>query len=202
MVDVQVDFCEGGSLAVSGGNAVAEGIARYLTVHRDRYSMLIATRDFHEVTSDNGGHFPAVGEEPDFESTWPAHCLQGTAGAAFHPALAQTWAVGATHILKGLGIPAYSGFDGAEYLGDLPTGLDLVSVLRRQQVTEVHVVGLATDHCVKATAMDARVEHGYPTTVLRDLCAGVEATGTERALAVMQGAGILIWDSADLTAVS
>ncbi len=119
-----------------------------------------------------------------------------------HPAIAQTWALEATHIRKGIGIPAYSGFDGAEYAGDLPTGLDLVAVLRSQQVTDVHVVGLATDHCVKATAMDACVEHGYPTTVLRDLCAGVDVRGTEQALEVMLGAGIRIADSADLTTLS
>lgn len=104
IVDVQNDFCEGGSLAVEGGAAVATAISDHVTAHRSDYAHIVATRDFH---LDPGAHFS---DEPDYVDTWPPHCVIGTPGADFHPnlALAPIEAV----FSKGRESAAYSGFEG------------------------------------------------------------------------------------------
>lgn len=177
IVDVQLDFCEGGSLAVAGGSSVA---ARINALSRDAgtYDQVVATRDYHV---DPGGHFSA---DPDFVDSWPAHCVVGTAGAAFHPALdvAPIRAVFA----KGAHRAAYSGFEGAE-----PGGAGLAEWLRARRVTGVDVVGIATDHCVRATALDG-ARHGFTTTVLTEFCAGVAPETTARAIAAMRASGVRV----------
>jgi nicotinamidase/pyrazinamidase len=166
IVDVQNDFCEGGSLAVEGGADVARRIDATTTA---AYDVVVATQDFHV---DPGEHF----EE------WPVHCLAGTAGADFHPDL-DTTPVRAV-FRKGRDRAAYSGFEGAT--GD---GTSLDDYLHEHGVTEVDVVGLATDHCVRATALDA-AGAGYTTRVLLDLCAGVAPDTTDAALAELEGASV------------
>ena len=143
IVDVQNDFCEGGSLAVSGGAEVARSIGAYLAgLDRDRYAHIVATQDHHV---DPGSHFSAA---PDYVGTWPPHCVAGTLGSDFHPSLdpAGFEAV----FRKGAHSAAYSGFEGAD-----ADGVPLAAWLSERGVTAVDVAGIATDHCVRATATDA-----------------------------------------------
>jgi nicotinamidase/pyrazinamidase len=174
IVDLQLDFCEGGSLAVAGGAAVAERISAHLAA--GGFDEVVATRDYH---IDPGAHFSA---EPDFALSWPPHCVAGTAGAAFHPALD----VGPLRAVfsKGEYSAGYSGFEGSE-----PGGTGLADWLRARGVDRVDVVGLATDHCVRATALDAR-RAGFETRVLLDLTAGVAPESTAAALDELRAAGV------------
>jgi len=176
IVDVQNDFCEGGSLAVTGGAAVAAGISGALT--NGPWEHVVATKDFH---IDPGAHF---GDPPDFVDSWPRHCVVGTGGADFHPALA-TGRIEAV-FRKGEHAAAYSGFEGHD-----DDGTGLADWLRTREVTQVDVVGIATDHCVRATALDAARE-GFQTTVLVDLTAGVAPATTEAALREMKAAGVTL----------
>jgi nicotinamidase/pyrazinamidase len=178
VVDVQNDFCEGGSLAVTGGAAVAAAISARLRTGGDRWDHVVATRDHHV---DPGAHFS---EHPDFVHTWPPHCRTGTPGASFHPELdvAPIEAV----FDKGRFTAAYSGFEGRT-----PAGAALRDWLAERGVTEVDVVGIATDHCVRATALDA-AGAGFATTVLLDLCAGVAPDSTDRALTELRAAGVTV----------
>ncbi len=189
IVDVQVDFCEGGSLAVAGGNKVADDIYRLLIDEHD-YDVIVATRDWHKWDDSNGDHI-ALDGNPDYVNTWPAHCVRGTTGADFHPDIAtlvRTGIVGAV-VSKGMGEPAYSGFQGTSFVfGDV---LTLDEILSNNLVTSVDIVGLATDHCVLATALDAR-RNGYRTRVLLGLCAGVAPETTQAAIEAMRAAGVTV----------
>jgi nicotinamidase/pyrazinamidase len=180
IVDVQNDFTEGGALAVDGGAAVAARITDHLARHRRDYDLVVASRDWHDGDNDNGGHF-APGE-PDFLDTWPVHCVAGTAGADYHPALA----VGDVdaHVRKGQGRPAYSAFEGV-----LDDGEPLAALLAERKVTDIDVVGIATDHCVRASALDAAAT-GAHVRVLTDLVAGVAEASSAAALAELRAAGI------------
>lgn len=183
IVDVQNDFCEGGSLGVDGGAAVAANVSSYLRDHRSQYDIVVATRDWH---IDPAGHFSPT---PDFVDTWPAHCVADTPGAAFHAGLDS--AVRFTDqidaiVSKGHYTPAYSGFEGRT-----DDGAELASMLKARGVTEVDVVGIATDHCDRATALDGRKE-GFEVRLLLPLCAGVAPDTTTAALAEMAAAGVTI----------
>lgn len=181
IVDVQNDFTEGGALAVTGGAAVAQGITAHLVAHADRYSAVLASRDWHEGDSDNGGHFAV---EPDFVDSWPVHCVAGTDGARFHPAL-DTARID-VQILKGQGRPSYSAFEGTTEAGE-----ELGAVLAERGVTALDVVGLATDHCVRASALDAR-RAGLEVRVLEDLVAGVSEEASAAALRELTEAGVRV----------
>jgi nicotinamidase/pyrazinamidase len=174
VVDVQNDFCEGGSLPVAGGAAVAAAISAHLA--RGGYDHVVATRDYH---IDPGAHFSAT---PDFVTSWPVHCVTGTPGASFHPSLDidRIEAV----FSKGAHAAAYSGFEGSNV-----EGRTLAEWLRAFEVDTVDVVGLATDHCVRATALDAASD-GFATTVLLDLTAGVNASTVDSAVAELRAAGV------------
>jgi len=174
IVDVQNDFCEGGSLAVAGGAEVAGRISEHIRVHGDEYAAMVATADWHD---DPGAHFS---DSPDFVDTWPAHCRVGTDGALFHPAAEPAFEHVEAIFRKGLHSAAYSGFEGITVEAD--KRVPLAEWLRDRAIEAVDVVGIATDHCVRATALDA-AEEGFETTVLLDLTAGVAAETTERALA-------------------
>jgi nicotinamidase/pyrazinamidase len=184
VVDVQNDFCEGGSLAVPGGAQVAHDIAEVL--HQwtlqgpgaPEYDHVVATKDHHV---DPGAHWS---KEPDFVDSWPVHCRVGTDGEAFHPNLdPQPFDA---IFLKGEHAAAYSGFEGSTTRG---TGL--ADWLRRHEVTDVDVVGIATDYCVRQTALDA-AGNGLRTRVLPDLCAGISPPTTDAALAALRRAGVTI----------
>lgn len=181
VVDVQNDFCEGGSLAVAGGADVAAAVTELIgQAGGSGYQHVVATRDHHIAP---GGHFST---NPDFAHSWPAHCVAGTEGVGFHPNFAPAVASGAIDAVfdKGAYAAAYSGFEGAD-----ENGVRLADWLRARDVSEVDVVGIATDHCVRATAVDA-VREGFRTQVLLDLTAGVAAETTERALEEMREAGV------------
>ncbi len=186
VVDVQRDFCEGGALAVAGGAEVARRITGWVAAHRDRYEAVLATRDEHE---DPGSHFAPPGQEPDYQETWPVHCVAGTPGAELHPDLA----VSPDAVFsKGRWAPAYSGFDGSA-----PSGETLAEWLRGRGIEAVHVAGIATDYCVSATARDAK-EAGLHTTVLADLTVGVDPERSAASLAALAEAGITITSSSEV----
>src|SRR5205823_4194767 len=142
VVDVQNDFCEGGSLAVDGGAAVAERITAYMRDHARDYDVVVATRDYHR---DPGAHFS---DDPDYRESWPPHCVIGSEGAAFHPALDASRF--AAVFSKGLDSAAYSGFEGRSGSGEA-----LGEYLTERGVDRVDVAGIATDYCVVSTALDA-----------------------------------------------
>jgi nicotinamidase/pyrazinamidase len=179
IVDVQNDFCEGGSLAVEGGAEVARAITELLAdpVRRADYDHIVATKDYH---IDPGAHFS---DEPDYRDSWPPHCVVGSAGVDFHPAFDPASVEAVFH--KGHYSAAYSGFEG--YHAD--DGTTLTDWLRARDVDEVDVVGIATDYCVKATAADAATA-GYTTRVLLDLTAGVSPTTTAEAVEALRAAGV------------
>jgi len=184
VVDVQNDFCEGGSLPVKGGADVAHEIGVMLhhwslkDPKAPPYDVAVATRDHHV---DPGAHFSG---DPDFEHSWPPHCVVGTDGEAFHPNL-DPQPFDAV-FLKGEHAAAYSGFEGRTTEGD-----DLARWLKKNEVTHVDVCGIATDYCVRATALDA-VRNGFDTTVLTAMCAGVAPGSSADAVAEMRDAGIHI----------
>ncbi len=175
IVDVQNDFCEGGSLAVAGGAAVARAISDYLAGGPD-YARVVATKDFHV---DPGSHFS---DHPDYAASWPPHCVAGTPGADFHPNL-DTSAVEAI-FRKGAHTAAYSGFEGAD-----DDGTPLADWLRGHGVDEVDVAGIATDYCVRATAADA-AQAGFATRVLLNLTAGVAPESTAKAIEDLRAGGV------------
>ena len=176
VVDVQRDFCEGGSLAVAGGAAVAERIGALLgSAHG--FDHVVATRDHH---IDPGGHFSAT---PDYLDSWPVHCVADTPGAELHPSLvaSQFEAV----FDKGEYAAAYSGFEGRS------DGVSLADWLVDHRVTKVVVCGIATDHCVRATALDA-VRDGFATTVLLDYTAAVSPDRLSAVLDELNAAGVVV----------
>ncbi|WP_347353059.1 isochorismatase family protein [Intrasporangium sp.] len=182
IVDVQNDFCEGGSLAVAGGADVAGAIAGLVQRHGDGYDHVVATADWH---IDPGEHFSPT---PDYVTSWPVHCVADSPGAGFHPNL--TPALGHVEAVfrKGQYAAAYSGFEGR---GDDAAGSTLAAWLHAHGVGRVDVVGIATDHCVRATALDAQRE-GFDTRVLLALTAGVARATTDAALGQLEQAGVAL----------
>ncbi len=183
VVDVQNDFCEGGALAVEGGHAVAASITGLVGSERSgAYQQVVASKDWH---IDPGGHFAAPGTDPDFVTSWPVHCAAGTPGAAFSPALE----VAMDEVfLKGQYGSGYSSFEGVASSSE---DVGLRDWLVERGVEAVDVVGLATDHCVRATAL-AAVAEGFDTSVLLEHCAGVAADSTAAAVTEMAAAGVTI----------
>lgn len=181
VVDVQNDFCEGGSLPVAGGSEVAASITDLVAESTAGYAHVVATRDHH---IDPGGHFSAA---PDFATSWPVHCVAGTEGVGFHPNFAPTVTSGAIEAVfdKGAYAAAYSGFEGVD-----EHGVSLGDWLRQRGVTEVDVVGIATDHCVRATALDA-VAAGFTVRVLLDKTAAVAPDTLAKALTEFEDAGVV-----------
>ncbi len=177
IVDVQNDFCEGGSLAVTGGAAVARAISEHVAAGPG-YGHVVATKDFHV---DPGAHFS---DHPDYAASWPPHCVAGTTGSDFHPGL-DTGAVEAV-FLKGAHAAAYSGFEGAD-----EAGTPLADWLRARGVDEVDVAGIATDYCVHATAADA-ARAGFTTQVRLELTAGVAPASTATAIEDLRGQGVTL----------
>lgn len=184
IVDVQNDFCEGGALPVTGATAVAREISRYVdsSAGRARYDHVVATQDWH---IDPGPHFSA---QPDYQTSWPPHCLAASPGADLHPAL-RTDRIEAV-FRKGAHSAGYSGFEGVD-----DDGTSLGEWLHRHSVGSVEVVGVATDHCVRRTAEDA-IREGFVTAVRTHLTAGVSPASTATALAEMRSAGIDLVEAA------
>jgi nicotinamidase/pyrazinamidase len=180
VVDVQNDFCEGGALAVAGGAAVAGKIGKFL--ESTRYDLVVASRDWHDADNNNSGHFADSGVEPNYKTNWPVHCVAETNGAQYHPNL-NTEAIG-EHIFKGQGQNGYSIYEGIT-----KSGQSFEELLRAHQIDEVDVVGIATDHCVLASALDSK-SHGLRVRVISSLTAGVSEVTTEAAIDRMIDSGI------------
>ncbi|MDV8146382.1 isochorismatase family protein [Arthrobacter sp. B10-11] len=207
IVDVQNDFCEGGSLAVKGGAEVAAAISEYVDAHHGQFDHIVATQDWH---IEPGPHFS---ENPDFVDSWPPHCVAGTPGAELHPDLDTEYIQ--AYFRKGQFTAAYSGFEGILAPEDeVPTGdrkpgalqlpedaealtagsfadedaIGLDDWLQSHDVEDVVIMGLATDYCVMATALDA-VQAGYSVTVVKNLTAGI-APDLEDAYAEMELGGV------------
>ena len=181
LVDVQNDFCEGGSLAVEGGAEVAGRISDYVADRGGRYDLIVASRDWHV---DPGDHFS---DHPDFRDSWPPHCVAGTRGAEFHPNFRPTRLDGVFD--KGAYAAAYSAFEAVD-----DQGHSLEQFLRDHGVARLDLAGLATDYCVRWTTLDA-VKAGFEARVLTDLVAGVNPDGTDTALREMADAGVELTSS-------
>jgi nicotinamidase/pyrazinamidase len=181
IVDLQNDFCEGGSLAVAGGAEVARRVSEHVVAHHEEYAAIVATADWHE---DPGAHFST---DPDFVDSWPAHCRVGSDGALFHPAAEPAFEHVQAIFRKGHHSAAYSGFEGFTVEADRKVAL--ADWLRDRAIEQVDVVGIATDHCVRATALDS-ADEGFETTVLLDLTAAVAPDTTKAALAELAAAGV------------
>ncbi|MFG2322084.1 isochorismatase family protein [Streptomyces sp. NPDC048568] len=181
VVDVQNDFCEGGSVPVAGGALVAVKVRDLAGRAAEAgYQYVVATRDHH---IDPGDHFS---DTPNFKTSWPVHCVAGTQGSDFHPDFLPAVHAGALDAVfyKGAYEAAYSGFEGAD-----EEGTGLTAWLREHGVTTVDVVGIATDHCVKATALDAAAA-GFTTRVLLDLTAGVHHDTIQQARDELSQVGV------------
>lgn len=183
IVDVQQDFCEGGSLGVAGGEAVAAGITDFLEAAAEKggYDLIVASRDWHV---EPGSHFAPPGTEPDYVDSWPVHCVAGSEGAAWHPDLHLP--EGTVVVSKGEREGAYSGFE-----GNTDDGRTLEEVLRDHDIEGVDVVGIATSYCVRATALDS-VKAGFRTRILAPLTTDVDPGATYRTLEKLRRAGVTI----------
>lgn len=186
IVDVQNDFTEHGALGVSGGDEVAVRISRFLSQHAGEYALIVASRDWHDAENDNGGHFAAG--EPDFVDTWPVHCVAGTFGAEYDEGFDTS--VVTHHLKKGQGKPAYSLFEGVA-----DDGTTAAQLLAEHGIIDIDVVGIATDYCVRASALDA-IDHGRRVRVFTDLIAGVHPDSSATALAEIAHAGGVLTESA------
>lgn len=180
VVDVQNDFVEGGSLACAGGRELAGRIAAHVA-GLDPAVLVVASRDDHAPGSSNGGHISA---HPDFVDSWPPHCIHGTAGQEYVDALASSRRD--VEVLKGQGRPAYSAFEGVS-----AEGKSLETVLHDAGVRELDICGIATDYCVRASALDA-ARLGFRPRLLTHLCVGVNGESTARALDEMSRACVLM----------
>jgi nicotinamidase/pyrazinamidase len=184
VVDPQPDFFEDGPLPIAGATATAQRIRDYLSARGATFDVAIVTQDWHVSP---GEHWSAT---PNYESTWPVHCAADSTGAQIHKSLANVQWDAVIH--KGAREGAYSGFEGQSL-----DGTPLTEILSNRSVRHVTVVGFATDHCVKATALDARAL-GLDVSVALDLCAGVTPETTRLAITEMRDAGITIAQSSEL----
>lgn len=178
VVDIQKDFCEGGNLAVAGGNKVAGLVSSRLMPAWPLYPVVALTRDWHIAP---GNHF-AIYEEPDYKTSWPVHCVAGTRGAEIHPDITRALRnlprdTAVDFFNKGATSAAYSGFEGRNSL-EVPLHI----WLKAYGVTEVDIVGLALDYCVKETARAAALNH-YNTRVLTSYTASVHPENDVETLA-------------------
>ena len=180
VVDVQNDFCEGGSLAVSGGAAVAKKISDYL--RSSDYDLVVASRDWHDSKNNNSGHFADSNSEPDYKTSWPIHCVAKSDGANYHPNLELDLIQ--EHVYKGQGAHGYSAFEGVT-----EDGGTLEELLMQNGIRQLDVVGIATDHCVLASALDAK-KLGLNVRVISSLTAGVAPETTERAIDSLIDSGV------------
>ena len=183
VVDVQNDFCPGGSLAVADGDVVATRISEWIESGGERYEQVVATMDWHPPPG-GARPFAHFSDNPDYSTTWPPHCVAGTAGAELHPNLSLP--ADAIIVRKGQAAAAYSGFEGTD-----DQHRPLGELLRLNRIDSVDVVGLATDYCVKATALDAKA-NGLAVRILSPMIAGVSPDSTERALEELRTAGVSV----------
>lgn len=172
LVDIQNDFCEGGSLAVPGASEILPVVNRLISEASNAGQMIIASRDWHTV---DHASFEARG------GPWPPHCIQDTEGAAFHPGMQLP--DDAVRVSKGTGFDtdAYSAFDGTQ----------LDSFLERHGIRKLRVVGLALDVCVRATVLDA-LKSGFDTELIADGTRAVDQEGAPKVFEELRVAGATI----------
>jgi len=179
IVDIQNDFCPGGSLAVAGGDEVVPVLNAYAEAFAAAGRLVLADRDYHPGRTT---HFVQFG------GAWPAHCVQGTPGAEYHPDLRLPPAT--VHLIKGMGAEedAYSVFQGRDNGGKL-----LPAILAERGIRKLYVGGLATDYCVRATVLDG-LKEGFEVVLLTDACRGVNVQpgDAERAIDEMRAAGAIV----------
>ena len=184
VVDVQNDFCPGGTLAVESGDTVVPVLNRYIERFLNLGLPIFATRDWHPAKTS---HFKAYG------GIWPVHCVQGTHGAEFHPDLKVTQEI--TIVSAGMSSDedGYSGFQGRDNAGTA-----LVTLLRDCGVDRIFVGGLATDYCVKHTVLDG-IQHGFQVVLIGDAVRGVNLNpdDAERAVQEMSAAGAIVLRETD-----
>jgi nicotinamidase/pyrazinamidase len=180
VIDTQEDFCEGGSLAVAGGRKVTAAISTFLAENCDKYDLIFASQDWHNDYPDtNWGHFAKRGTEPDYQKSWPRHCVAYTAGAAFAKEFASLSLVNII-IRKGQGFAAYSAFDGSVAWHNRHSavpkciGATLGVILREMAIDELHLVGIAREFCVAETALASPI----PVKVYTDLTAAINPLWT------------------------
>ncbi len=181
VVDEQPDFCEGGRLAATGGNDLAERTAALLASDADRFDVIVATRDAH---IDPGDHFAAPGTEPDYATSWPVHCVDGTPGAELHPAIAG-FPFDAV-VAKGAHAASTNGFEGVTAAGE-----SLGDVLRARGVTEVFVAGLVYEVCVADTAAGA-VAEGFHASLIADLSVAADPARIPAVNERMEAVGVAV----------
>jgi len=197
VIDVQNDFCPGGALAVAEGDAVIEPILRLAP----RFGHIVLTQDWHPASHSSfamshpgGKPFETIRLDYGAQTLWPAHCVQGTPGAEFHPALRLPQAE--LVLRKGFrpAIDSYSAF----YENDRTTPTGLAGYLRERGIERVFLAGLAYDYCVAWSALDAR-RLGWPAIVIRDACRAIDLDGSgARAEAGFERAGVEVIDSTEL----
>lgn len=180
IVDVQNDFCPGGALAVTNGDKVVSPLNVMLILADRRNWLVVASRDWHPAVTK---HFK------DYGGIWPTHCVQNTPGAAFHPNLAVV--ADKDTIISKATQPDEDGYSAFE--GKTKDGKNLTDVLKECKIDEIYIGGLATDYCVKASAVDA-VKNGFKTFLLLDACRAVNVQPNDgnRALEVMKNVGVII----------
>lgn len=188
LVDLQKDFCPGGALAVENGDAVVAPLIKVAAFAKSRGWPLFASRDWHPR---NTRHFA------EFGGTWPVHCVQHSEGAKFHPQMEACLAAGQAVIISTGAEPTedgYSAFDGRS-----PSGKLLDDTLKAHGIEALYLGGLATDYCVKASAIDA-ARKGYQTFLLLDACRAVNLNpgDGEKAVEEMKHAGVIITSSEEV----
>ncbi|MEG0069983.1 bifunctional nicotinamidase/pyrazinamidase [Cetobacterium sp.] len=196
VVDIQNDFCEGGSLAVKDANQIID-VANSMIKHFNQNNFLVvATKDWHPSThksfaSNSNGAIGDIGTLNGLPQVWwPDHCIENTYGSEFHPDLTEI----KTIIYKGtdLEIDSYSGFFDNGKLKET----NLLEILKENLVTELFILGLATDYCVKYTVLDA-LELGFKVNVVSNGCKGVNLSPNDSDNALLEmknkGAKIIEW---------
>ena len=190
VIDVQNDFCEGGNLPVKGGNSIVPIINELIT--NGGFDFVVATKDYHPAkhvsfasTHNKELYSEHTLKDGTVQRMWPDHCIQGTNGVEFHPDLITDKFDHVTYKGEDITVDSYSGF----FDNNKVHKTDLSDFLKSKNVTEVVVVGLALDVCVKFTALDALSE-GFTTSVLVDACKA--ALDGDAALQELQEAGVKI----------
>lgn len=192
VVDVQADFCEGGALAVQGGNDAAKRVADMVRDNPRTYNYVIASQDWHDAPpSSNMGHFALPPAQPNYATSWPVHCVRETEGAQLHDEILDVFKRGLIDFLvrKGTGCHSYSAFEGA--VAGARREQPLLAVLRTYGITDIDVCGIATDYCVRATVLDS-LGLQFKTRVLSELCAGVNPMNSAIAMEEMSDRGAYI----------
>jgi nicotinamidase/pyrazinamidase len=180
IVDVQKDFCPGGSLAVAGGDAIIPVINNYIRLFQEQGLPILASRDWHPETTV---HFKTGG------GIWPVHCVQGSEGAKFHPEMM----LPENTLILSKGMNPAKDDEYSDFRAVTELGIPFPEFLKEKGITRLYISGIATDYCVKATVLDA-LNNGFTVTLLEDAICGVELNPGDSACAIeeMVAAGAIL----------